>query len=660
MKYAIALEGTATATSTPIYRNVSCADGLIATPDPRVQTVYDLIALNLARNPNLEFFGQRRVIDIIEEEKEVIKKVPGGGEVKEVKKWKYFQLSGFEWLTWVQAEKAIQILASGYRALGLSKGSKVTIYAETSRDWTFTALACMSQSIVISTAYPTLGQDGLCHTLQEGEVSTLFTNGDLLPMLAKIAPQCKDLKTIIYNGTADVDAIASLVNGFNIKVLSIFELEAIGAGNVVDAVPPSRDDVAVIMYTSGSTGKPKGVILTHGNLISSVVANWVGMKHLQEPVEMYLAFLPLSHVYELSVQVLVMFMGIPIGFGSVKTLTDASVRNCFGDIRELRPTLLMGVPALWEAVRKGITSKVQDSGVIANSIFNTAYNLKWALLQAGLPNLAKPLDTIVFNKIKTSVGGRLKVANVAGAVCPSSTKQFFNVVLGNFISSYGMTETTGSIISQPAQLATCLDHVGVIAQCNEVKLVNVEEGGYLVTNVPKPQGEVWVRGYNVTKGYYKQEDVTRDAITEDGWLKTGDIAELNPDGTFAMIDRKKNLVKLSNGEYIALEKLEANYKVSKYVQNICVYANPEKSYPIAIIMPVEKEIRNEFDYVDLCRRKDIKDAVLNSLKKIAKDVGFVSAEVVGLVFLSDKEWTPESGFVTAAMKLQAQGDFGQV
>ncbi|KAJ3054930.1 long-chain fatty acid-CoA ligase [Rhizoclosmatium hyalinum] len=199
----------------------------------------------------------------------------------------------------------------------------------------------------------------------------------------------------------------------------------------------------------------------------------------------------------------------------------------------------------------------------------------------------------------------------------------------------------------------------------EAKLVDVPEMGYSSKNLPKPQGELWVRGGSVMKGYYKQPALTKEALTDDGWLMTGDIAEWNEDGTLQIIDRKKNLVKLANGEYIAIEKLESTYKTSKFVQNICVHADSEKSYCVALIVPVEAQIRavaSELnlagidaangDYEEICARKEVRDKVLASLKDVAKSVGFKPAEVVGQVHLCHEEWTPQNGLLTAAMKLQ--------
>ncbi|KAI9331186.1 hypothetical protein BDR26DRAFT_682275 [Obelidium mucronatum] len=257
------------ANCTPVYRNSKSPRALTERPGKNINTIYDICLRGFNDSPTKEMFGQRKIVNIIEEEKEVTKKVPGGGEVKEIKKWKFFELSPYEWYTWSQAEEKVHNYSSGYRALGLNKGDKVTIYADTSRDWMLTAMACMEQSITITTAYATLGEEGLTYSLQECEVTTLFTNADLLPMLLKVTVVCPKVKNIVYNGKADAETLKKLQAKMS-NVLSLEELEALGNQKIYAPVPPKAEDLALIMYTSGSTGTPKGVMLTHANVVASV------------------------------------------------------------------------------------------------------------------------------------------------------------------------------------------------------------------------------------------------------------------------------------------------------------------------------------------------------------------------------------------------------
>ncbi|KAJ3396038.1 long-chain fatty acid-CoA ligase [Chytriomyces hyalinus] len=664
------LQDTSSESASAIYRSTKSPSGLTERPEEGINTVYDIIQRGFTKMPNREMFGQRELVRVVEEQKEVTKKIPGGGEVKEMKTWKYFELSAFNWITFGQAKEITAAYASGYRALGLKKDDKLTIFADTSRDWIFTAMACMQQSITVTTAYATLGEEGLTYSLQECDVSTIFTNAELLPMIQKIAPVVKSLKNVTYNGTADAKILDALKkDNPHLKVLSLVELKALGEKNPHEPVPPSKEDLALIMYTSGSTGPPKGVMITHGNIVATVS----GANNYVKPYvnaggadESYLAFLPLAHILEFAVEMTFLYMGIQLGYGSVKTLTDASVRNCKGDIRELRPSVLAGVPAVWEGIRKAVEGKIRAASSVSRAVFQGAFNLKWMFMTYGMDFMAAPLDALVFNAIKQQVGGRLKFALSGGAPMPKSTQQFLNVTATKVVSGYGMTECTAVLAIQEVTQCATLGITGAPVTSVEVKLVDVENTTYKSTNLPKPQGEIWVRGPSVMKGYYKQPQLTKETITADGWLMTGDIAEMNEDGTLTIIDRKKNLVKLSNGEYIALEKLESNYKVSKFVQNICVHADSEQSYAIALIQPIDKEIRtvaeqlnlfpgtdvNSLDIGEITSRKEIRAAVLDSLKVIAKSIGLKPAEIVGQVFLTPEEWTPQNGLLTAAMKLQ--------
>ncbi|KAJ3017243.1 UNVERIFIED_CONTAM: long-chain fatty acid-CoA ligase [Siphonaria sp. JEL0065] len=668
MSKTVEIKGTATPNSGAIRRNILSPKELTATPQPDVTTLYEILLNGANKYGNKEILGARHIVNVIEEEKEVTKKVPGGGEVKEIKKWKFFELSGYEWLTFSQVKDLAHQYGSGLRALGLKPTDKLTVYAETSRDWILTAFAASTQNITITTAYATLGEEGLVYSLQECEITHLFTNADLLPMIIKVSKQVPALSTIIYNGTAQQSHLDSLSH---LKVVSLDQLKELGIQHPVDPTPPKSENLACIMYTSGSTGPPKGVMILHGNLIASVA----GANNFLKPMvsdardEVYLAYLPLAHILEMVVEVTMLYLGLAMGYGSVKTLTDSSVRNCKGDIRELRPMILCGVPQVWESIRKAVIGKIDAASPLVQSMFSGAFNLKWWLMCNGMGALAGPLDAIVFNKIKDQVGGRLKYALSGGAPMPKSTQQFMNVAATILVNGYGMTECSAVISIQDPYMITKLGILGGPVTSLEVKLVDVPDMNYRSTNLPRPQGELWVRGPSVMKGYYKQPQQTKEALTDDGWLMTGDIAEWNEDGTLQIIDRKKNLVKLANGEYIAIEKLESTYKVSPYVQNICVHAESEQTFAVALVFPIEKEVHKlvkelnlvpadsstpveQMDLQELCDLKPVREAVLKSLKDIAKSVGFKPAEVVGQLYLVGEEWTPQNGLLTAAMKLQ--------
>ncbi|KAJ3059390.1 long-chain fatty acid-CoA ligase [Podochytrium sp. JEL0797] len=668
--FSVDVPGTTSADSTPIRRSVLSPQELTARPAANITTVYDILVNGANVYGSKDTLGARHIVNTIEEEKEVIKKLPGGGESKEIKKWKFYELSGYEWLTFSQVHELALSYGCGLRALGLNPTDKITLFAETSRDWMLMCLSASTQNITITTAYATLGEEGLVYSLEECEVSTIFTNADLLPMINKIALKVPGLKNVIYNGTPNPAHLEACAAHGHLKLVSLDELNNLGKKNPVPVTCPTPEDLACIMYTSGSTGPPKGVMLTHGNVVASVAGANSFLSPYMSKVrdEVYLAYLPLAHILEMVVEMTMLYLGASLGYGSVKTLTDASVRSCKGDIRELRPMILCGVPQVWESIRKGVSGKIAEASPTVQKMFNGAFNLKWWLMNNGVGGLAAPLDSIIFNKIKEQVGGRLRFALSGGAPMPKSTQQFMNVVVCPLVNGYGMTEATAVISIQEPTNITNLGVLGGPASSLECKLVDVADMGYKSTNLPKPQGELWVRGPSVMKGYYKQVKLTEEALTADGWLMTGDIAELNADGTLTIIDRKKNLVKLANGEYIAIEKLESTYKTSPFIQNICVCVDSEKTFPVALIFPSDKEIFklvqqlnlypdsstpiSDMDLQELCDRPEVIAAVLASLREVSKKVGFKPSEVIGQLRLVREEWTPQNGLLTAAMKLQ--------
>ncbi|RHZ69760.1 hypothetical protein Glove_279g36 [Diversispora epigaea] len=646
---------------TQIRRSALSPNDLVSTPAPGVNTLYDVLQYNVKKiGTKQACMAYRNIESIVEEEKEVTK-VVNNQEIKEKKTWKYFKLSDFIYLNYEEVSELTRSIGAGLVNLGLQKNSKVEIFSVTGLNWMLVTHGCFSQGMTIVTAYDTLGESGLAHSMNETEVTTIFTNADLLPTIKIVAGKVPSLIYVIYDGKPKGNILEEIKESFQkIQFISLDELKELGRKNPVAPNPPSAQDYCCIMYTSGSTGNPKGVMLTHANIVAAVA----GVNKMLQPTlvtigldNSLLAFLPLAHVLEFTVEHVCIFWGVTLGYGNIRTLTDASVRDCLGDIRAFKPTLLVGVPAVWESIRKGVLAKVNAGSPALQKIFYAAFKTKGWLLRRGLP--AGILDNVVFNKIKDQTGGRLKYALSGGAPVSPETQEFLTITVCPILQGYGLTETCGMCgIDSPDVLR--YGTVGSPVPCLEVKLVDEPNSGYLSTNLPCPQGEIWIRGNCITEGYYKNEALTRESFTEDKWFQTGDIGEWKQDGSLAVIDRKKNLVKLSNGEYIALEKLESIYKSILYVSNICVYADSFQTRPVALIVPLYDRIMElakekglgHLNVEELYKNKEICTGILNACSAQAKKADLKPAEIISAITLVPDEWTSQNGLLTAAQKLK--------
>jgi long-chain acyl-CoA synthetase len=311
-------------------------------------------------------------------------------------------------------------------------------------------------------------------------------------------------------------------------------------------------------------------------------------------------------------------------------------------MRTFAPTIMVGVPQIWETVKKGIESKVNSSGAVTQTLFWSAVTLKSFLVRNGLPG-AGILDSLVFSKVREMTGGRLRfiVNGASGIAAP--TLHFMSMVVAPMLNGYGLTETCGNgALGCPLQWTP--DAIGPIPAAVEVKLVSLPDLDYSTAATP-PQGEILIRGAPVLKEYFENPEETAKAVTPDGWFRTGDIGQFDADGHVRVIDRVKNLVKLQGGEYIALEKLEAIYRGVGYVQNIMVHGDSSNPRPIAIVVANDKALAKKarelgVEEKEMHTDKRVRGAVLKALQDVAKKEGLSAMETVAGVVVVDEEWTP--------------------
>lgn len=622
-----------------------------------VQTLDEVARRAIRAYPKRPAMGTRRILGRTEE------KQPNG------KVFKKLVLGDYEWWTYEEMDRKIDLTARGLLSIGARPRQYLAILAETRAEWMLTAQACFRTNIPLVTLYATLSNDDIVSAVNLTEVTHLVTSSDLLTRVLSVVEKMPTLTHIVYMENANAKPPAPLQNGP--QVIPFSSLEERGEDHEQEQCSPSPDDVAIVMFTSGSSGTPKGVMASHRNLISSmngfgVVCSKFGAYTCND---VYLAYLPLAHMLELAAETLLIGAGARIGYSSPFTITDnasAVAKGCRGDVTLLQPTVFACVPLIVDRLRKGVNEVAASKGPFFKALFDYAVQYKNFWLDLGFDTPI--LNQLVFKHVRLLLGPNLKVLACGSAPLSRHTRRFVRACMGGrVIEGYGLTETSGAASIMDAEDVSA-DRVGAPLPGCYLRLVDWEEGNYRTSDTPNPRGEIVVGGPCVTKGYYKNEELTKESFREEGgvrWFYTGDIGEIFPDGTLKIVDRKKDLVKLQFGEYISLGRVESVLKTCTLVDNLFVYGNSLHTYLVAVVAPNLKQLQRiarrlgrDEDFVanatvkDLCQDAEVTKAAEEAILEYARGSGLLKTEVPGKVKLCVEEWKPDTGLVTATYKIR--------
>ncbi len=525
----------------------------------------------------------------------------------------------------------IDNISKGLIAIGLKKGDRVAIMSGNRPEWNFVDFACNQLGIATVPLYPTLSAQDLSHILNDSEVKLAFVSNQEL---------CDKLETTMQENELSLEVYTFDTVGNHKNYIELVEL---GQGQTLTLTEYNNavheDDLLTLIYTSGTTGKPKGVYLTHKNIISNVEA----CEHLlTDEFRKTLSFLPLCHIFERMVVYLYISKGMQVYYSE-------NLDNIVADINEVKPDIFTTVPRVLEKVYDKIVEKGKALTGIKKGFFFWALNLGHQFKEPPLNNTWYNIQLavarkLIFSKWKDALGGNIKVIISGGAALQERLARVFWAADIKVLEGYGLTETSPVIaVNSWNETDVKFGTVGRVLDNLEVKIAT--------------DGEILVKGPSVSPGYFKNEEATKETYDSDGYLHTGDIGELTPDGFLRITDRKKEMFKTAGGKYVAPQVLENKLMESTVIAQVMVLGENQR-FPAALIVPAFEELEK------WCKHKGIpfgnkQDAVKNE-EIIAKyqqevdkaNVSFGQWEKVKKFVLLPTEWTIDNGELTPKLSLK--------
>lgn len=525
------------------------------------------------------------------------------------------------------------LYSKGLLGLGIQKGDTIALVSNNRYEWNIMDIAIQQIGAIVVPLYPTISESDYNYILNDASIKICIVSSEELAI--KIKHIEANVPTLQELYTFDV------VEGFK-HWSAIKNFADKSSENEVNEIMQTvkSDDLATIIYTSGTTGNPKGVMLSHSNIISTVLS-------CVDPIPVengskVLSFLPICHIYERMLHYLYMYLGCSIHFAeSMETIGD--------NIREVQPEVFSAVPRLIEKVYDKIIAKGEELKGIKRSLFFWAVKVGEEFDFIGKSPIYKLKLAIarklIFSKWQLALGGNVNAIASGSAALQPRLARMFHAAGIPILEGYGLTETSPVVSVNCFKKGIRIGAVGALVENVQVKIAE--------------DGEILVKGPNVMMGYYNLPEETAAVFDEEGWFKTGDIGEFTEGKFLKITDRKKEIFKTSGGKYIVPQAMENKFKESRFIEQIMVIGEGQK-FPAALVVPnfaflKEWALRKKMNFSKYSNEELIK--IPTVLERINKEVklynqDFGSWEQVKKIALLPSEFTIESGEITPTLKLK--------
>jgi len=535
----------------------------------------------------------------------------------------------------------VRHIAGGLYSIGIRAGDRVAILSESRPEWTLTDAGSIFLGAVDVPIYPTLTGPQVRYILNDCGARVLVLNDQKkYQELAAILQDCPTVEHLIFFQSQDLPAPGMTLA--EIEQLGL-ELERRQPRLITDLAHSTKpEDLATLIYTSGTTGEPKGVMLTNANLVSNLVDSSGQFSFTEDDIA--LSVLPLSHVFERQAMYMYLYRGMAVYYSE-------SVDKIGPNLREVSPTILVGVPRIFEKIYARIKEHAAAGGKINVALLAWAVGLAKTyaqhLIQRRQPSAwlrlqHKLASRLVFSRWAKAFGGRIRLLISGGAALSEELGLIYLGAGIPIIQGYGLTETSPVI-------STCTlddNRIGTVGK--PIRNVRIRVA---------PDGEIEASGPNIMRGYYHKPEATSEVFTADGWFRTGDIGKIDEDGFLQITDRKKELFKTSGGKYIAPQPIEQMIKGSRFVNQVVLIGN-ERRFPAALIVPSWEFIDSYaqlkgikgMSRAELCRHPRIIDLFERQIAE--QTAGLAQYERVKKIALLENEFTIEGGELTPTLKVK--------